>query len=89
MANDTINLFKYFGWKGGTIHQIVLETGCDSHSLIYKDYVILPDFEGHVDYQEGLNSFKYKLNTRMINASVYQGDINFWLGVRDANSTKT
>lgn len=35
---DTINLFKYFGWSGGTIHAISNNTGIPVYDLIYKEF---------------------------------------------------
>lgn len=35
---DTLNLFKYFGWQGGTIHQIATMVGVHASDLVNKPF---------------------------------------------------
>lgn len=67
-----------FGWKGGTIHQIAEETGCDAHELIYT-----PTNEWELSYKEGWFSYQtcsLEYNQENI-APSRKGNLKFWIGV--------
>lgn len=36
-------LFYYFGWQGGTIHQVSEVTGLTAHKILYGDHSSGPD----------------------------------------------
>lgn len=75
---DTLPIYHFFGYQGGTVHQLAKETGCNAEDLIYLkgDYT-------HQSYQQGYNWCVYSSSTRNTLAILYKGDVQFWLGVRD------
>lgn len=81
-TNDVVTrteaLMLAFGWKGGTIHQIAEETGCDAHDLIYKPA------EGWNNDNAG-GWFAYSTNSLEFNQKVItpkrKGNLQFWIGV--------
>ena len=75
------NLYTYFGWQGGTIHQVADVTGCDSGDLIYKEYVCEEDFTDHYQYVAGLGWNNFDLKTRLILKQQWFGCINYCFGV--------
>lgn len=76
--HPTLSLFHFFGYQGGTIHQLSEQTGCNVHDLIYLD----GDY-AHQSYQQGHNWGEYSPMTRNTLAILYKHDLQFWLGVRD------
>lgn len=73
------NLLKYFGYQGGTIHQIAKETGCSVQALLYEEpkqtYI-------SSDYSNGyfaLNTCSLEFRLKFVKQ--YQGNLDFWLGV--------
>lgn len=78
----TINLLHYFGWQGGTIHQLAEETGVSVNTLLYDQ-----------PHECGINS-KYShgacanetcnLAMRLELAKKVQGNREYWIGVATA-----
>ena len=83
--HNTINLFNFLGWQGGTIHQVACATGCSAHDLIYKEIGQLENYQKHL-YIWGLNWKNENLfiHGRLKQAETHYGYLEFWLGVRDA-----
>jgi hypothetical protein len=75
---NTLPIYHFFGYQGGTIHQLASQTGCNSEDLIYLegDYT-------HQSYKQGYKWREYASSTRNTLAILYKGDVQFWLGVRD------
>ena len=76
------NLFRYFGWTGGTIHQVAQETGVDVQSLLYGE-----PSAAHMNskYSNGAcASETCGLAYRAELAKSVKGDRDYWIGV--ANS---
>lgn len=78
------NLYTYFGWQGGTIHQIADITGCNSTDLIYGHYQVADGFIDHHQYVAGLAWSDNDLAIRLKLKEQWFGCLNFWLGVRDS-----
>lgn len=75
-----ISLYNYFGWQGGTIHQLSEVTGCTPIKLIYGDSnPIDPD-----QFNAGLKWKDIPLGVRKSLASSEQmkGNLSYWLGVK-------
>ncbi len=83
------NLYEFFGWKGGTIHQIVDATGVDADTLLS------PAQEGvtkdaSTKYSAGGDWKTCALQWRLdVLAPTYRGDADYWLGVRDSKCAST
>lgn len=66
-----------FGWQGGTIHQVVIETGCNAYDLLHGE-----DKERDKDHTGGwfaARTCSPEFN-RATNFPRHQGDLQFWLG---------
>ena len=76
------NLIRYFGWQGGTIHQIAEETGVDVQTLLFLD---VPANRNRLNYdrfsQGALASETCSLQYRLALAKAVKGSASFWLGV--------
>lgn len=74
------NLLAFFGWQGGTIHQIAKETGIDASTLLYSQ----TEGKGHA-YTIGRNAMQTAtLDSRLKYAQGWKGHLEFWLGVAEA-----
>jgi hypothetical protein len=75
------NLLVFFGWQGGTIHQISKETGIDAYTLLYSQPS--PTQRNSIDFSNG--SFGLRtcgLDFRIKNlAPKANNNETFWLGV--------
>ena len=84
-AGNLNNLYAYFGWQGGTIHQIAEATGCDSDELIYT----VPDQMDVIRMDSDYSAGQSALATcdKEFRVSVLtpkrKGNLLFWLGVRN------
>ena len=71
-------LMLAFGWKGGTIHQIAKETGCNAHELIYGVSI-------EYDANNKAGWFAYRTNSLEFNqqniTQKNKGNLQFWIGV--------
>lgn len=74
------NLYAYFGWKGGTIHQLEAETGVDAMTLLHA-----PNMCQRIDddYSKGAAALETcSLNWRRDRlAPMYKGNGPYWIGV--------
>ena len=78
--NRTQALFVALGWRGGTIHQVAAETGCEVADLIYWNS------ENAVTNRGAAYACGYRVSTSgnlQANNPKYRGNLNFWLGVAD------
>lgn len=83
----TANLCAYFGWQGGTIHQLAYETGIDVATLLYtnvdsNDTQRIRGYELCSEFAKG----QFAANTcaptmRLKLAAMYKGCRDYWLGV--------
>ena len=84
-AGNLNNLYAYFGWQGGTIHQIAEATGCDSDELIYTVPDQLDVIRMDSDYSAGQSALA--TCDKEFRVSVLtpkrKGNLLFWLGVRN------
>ena len=84
-AGNLNNLYAYFGWQGGTIHQIAEATGCYSDELIYT----VPDQMEVIRLDSDYSAGQSALATcdKEFRVSVLtpkrKGNLMFWLGVRN------
>jgi hypothetical protein len=78
-AKRTERLYKYFGWQGGTIHQLADETGVDSYTLLYGEVGPTPRRS-----QGALAIEACTLASRLELAKHVHGDKDYWLGVAGA-----
>ena len=74
-------LYYFFGWQGGTVHQLAKETGLSVDQILHGDKPAVT---------VGLNSpYAYgftcvrtcDFDHRRLNAKKYIGDIDYWSGV--------
>jgi hypothetical protein len=79
------NLLAYFGWQGGTIHQVAAEVGVDSAELLYGHPASI-----HLAslYSLGACSLETCSKSWRVNrlAPKRKGERDYWLGVADAIS---
>ncbi len=84
-AGNLNNLYAYFGWQGGTIHQIAEATGCDSDELIYTVPDQMEVIRMDSDYSAGQSALA--TCDKEFRVSVLtpkrKGNLLFWLGVRN------
>ena len=84
-AGNLNNLYAYFGWQGGTIHQIAEATGCDSDELIYTVPDQMEVIRMDSDYSAGQSALA--TCSKEFRVSVLtpkrKGNLMFWLGVRN------
>ncbi len=74
-------LFKYFGWQGGTIHQLAEETGVDTNTLLYG----VPASPRSNFYAQGqLAAACVGPIGKAALAKAANGNVEFWLGVSNA-----
>jgi hypothetical protein len=72
----TANLLKFFGYTGGTIHQIAAETGVDAQTLLYGDSPY------NDRYAQGRLAIECASREMCLGLVKYvKGDRSFWLGV--------
>ena len=76
------NLLAYFGWQGGTIHQIERLTGVDANTLLHG----MPDeSQNHIasDYSKGGSSLSTCSKDFRVSvlAPKSKGNVSYWLGV--------
>lgn len=72
------NLLHFFGWQGGTIHQLAKETGLDGDTLLYGE----PAPAGENHYSHGrLAAEAMKLASREQLLGSVKSDREFWIGV--------
>lgn len=73
------NLFHYFGWQGGTIHQIASETGIDVSDLLYGE----PEATYlNSKYSHGACANETcSLPMRLKLAQETKGNRDYWIGV--------
>jgi hypothetical protein len=79
-AHRTKNLLDYFGWQGGTIHQLAKETGIDVGTLLHVIPTNIP-----FEYTMGLTARTMGLESRRKLAIERRGNMFFWLGVANAD----
>ena len=82
MITRTEALCKALGWQGGTIHQIVKETGCEVDKLLYGEPTCNHLSSDHsYGWAAGRTcSVEFNLKT---NFPKRRGNIDFWLGVAE------
>lgn len=69
-------LLNFFGWQGGTIHQIARETGVEVQDLLYADN------PGNLRSNEGMSAARTCAKEyRAKFAVTRRGDREFWIGV--------
>ena len=87
-AGNIKNLYLYFGWQGGTIHQIAEATGCNLEGLIYTAPDRMETIRLDSDYSKGQSALSTCRKSFRVNvlAPKYKGNLMFWLGVRDGCS---
>lgn len=74
------NLLAYFGWQGGTIHQIAKETGVDASTLLYGNP---PEKNGaYISGQSALSTCSRDWRVNELARKRY-GNVEYWLGVAD------
>lgn len=78
--NRTQALCSAFGWQGGTIHQLALETGCETDDLLYG--VSLQHERSNTGGWFAGRTCTLEFNLA-INFPKHHGDLQFWLGVAD------
>ncbi len=66
-------LLYYFGWQGGTIHQLAKETGCDVQTLLHGD-----DYEKIGHGFSAIRTCDKEWRVEKL-APQHQGEWNFWL----------
>lgn len=92
---DTLNLFKYFGWQGGTIHQIAAIVGVAAIDLVNKPFEFSEsDNLSDVDqlrmrlevskYDLGKLWHTMSLEERLGNCRRFHCEFSYWAGVRDS-----
>lgn len=66
-------LLYYFGWQGGTIHQLAAETGCKSSDLLYSPW------KRNQSY--GMSAIRTCDRNWRVNrlAQKHKGDLDYWL----------
>lgn len=85
MATNTVsaeqrskNLFDFFGWQGGTIHQIAQETGINVDTLLYAEPSSAPDSK----YSHGrMAASCLSTPARIYVGLEAKGNKDFWIGV--------
>jgi len=78
--NRTESLLHFFGWQGGTIHQLSEVTGVDSNSLLYDE----PN-QNILDTSLGwYENRTCNLAHRLSSVEKYRGNTAFWLGAATA-----
>ena len=84
-AGNIKNLYLYFGWQGGTIHQIAAATGCNPDELIYTVPDQMQTIRLNSDYSLGQSALATCSKEFRINvlAAKYKGELMYWLGVRN------
>lgn len=79
-AQRTKNLLHYFGWQGGTIHQLAQETGLDVDTLLYADRPAAIHLTSK--YSQGACANETcSLAMRLSFLPEVKGNRDFWLGV--------
>lgn len=77
------NLLTYFGWQGGTIHQLEQETGVDAATLLHA-----PNMCQHIadEYSKGAAALETCGRDWRVKrlAPKYKGNAAYWIGVAHA-----
>lgn len=80
----TKNLYEFFGWQGGTIHQLEKATGVPADVLLAPKPDHINTYKGS-KFDCGLSWATCKLDWRLsVLTPTYHGCVDYWLGVRDA-----
>lgn len=84
-AGNLKNLYLYFGWQGGTIHQIAEVTGCNPEELIYTVPDKMETIRLDSDYSAGQSALatcnkEFRVN---VLAPKHSGNLMYWIGVRN------
>lgn len=84
-AGNLKNLYAYFGWQGGTIHQLTEVTGCNPDGLIYTVPDQMETIRLDSDYSAGQSALatcgkEFRVN---VLAPKHRGNLLFWVGVRN------
>ena len=84
-AGNLNNLYAYFGWQGGTIHQIAGATGCNPEELIYTVPNQMEVIRLDSDYSLGQSALATCSKEFRVNvlAPKHNGNLMYWLGVRN------
>ena len=84
-AGNLKNLYAYFGWQGGTIHQIAVATGCNPNDLIYTVPDQMEVIRLDSDYSAGQSALATCSKEFRVSvlAPKHMGNLLFWLGVRN------
>ena len=81
-ASRSRNLFRYFGWQGGTIHQISAETGVSVQNLLYGE----PDSVARREpgYSHGYlasDTCGLTMRLELAKRKAVKGNADYWIGV--------
>lgn len=84
-AGNLKNFCAYFGWQGGTIHQIAGATGCNPEELIYTVPDKMETIRLDSNYSLGQSALATCSKEFRVNvlATKHRGNLMFWLGVRN------
>lgn len=84
-AGNLNNLYAYFVWQGGTIHQLAGVTGCNPEELIYTVPNQMEVIRLDSDYSLGQSALATCSKEFRVNvlAPKHRGNLMFWLGVRN------
>lgn len=81
----SVNLFKFLGWVGGTIHQISDKTGVQVETLLYGDCSNKSTLS---HYAMGFKALKFcTLSERLKLAQLHKGHNEFWIGVATSDGS--
>ena len=71
-------LYYFFGWQGGTVHQLAKATGLTVHDILHA-----PEIENHNDQSRGWFSVRTcdREWRREVLAPKRQGNLAYWQGV--------
>lgn len=76
------NLMRYFGWQGGTIHQVAEETGVDVQTLLYGQ-PNATDLNSKFSHG-ACASDTCSLTMRLALAKQTHGLADYWIGVGES-----
>lgn len=82
-THQTINLFHFLGWQGGTIHQVAALIGCEVNDLIYGE--LTNNNPNWYLYIWGRNWKDLNEQEKKDNIERFGGYLEYWLGVRDSD----
>ena len=81
-ADRTENLLRYFGWQGGTIHQLAKETGCSVQDLLYATCENKGLVSEHTSGHFALRTCSLDYRLKFVEKKY--GVLDFWLGVAES-----